>query len=82
MTTVIHYGTEPAGGVVVITPSDTTDLANATRAIRVKAAGDVKVRTVLGQDVVCAFESGETRPIKAVRVFSTGTTATTIEGMY
>lgn len=78
----IHHGTEPAGGVVLITPSDTADLANSTRAIRVEVGGDVKVRTVLGQDVVCAFTDGETRPIKAIRIFATGTTSTGIEGMY
>lgn len=80
--TIIHDNNMPAGGVVLITPSDTVNLTNATRAIRVEVGGDVRVLTTLGQDVVCAFLSGETRPIMALRVFATNTTATGIEGMY
>lgn len=71
----------PAMDVFQITPDDDNDLAVATRAIRVTVGGDVKLVTVGGQTVVCAFASGETRAIRAVRVLDTDTTATGIEGM-
>lgn len=78
----LHTGTESAGGIVSVTPSDTVDLTNASRAIRVATGGNVALITTLGQAVTCAFLSGETRPIKATRIKSTGTTATGIESMY
>lgn len=82
MASIPHNGTDSAGGVALVTPSDTVDLTNATRAIRVETSGDVKLTTVLGQSVVCAFEAGETRAIKATRIWSTGTTCTGIEAMW
>ena len=72
----------PATGVFTITPSDSADLAIATRAIRASGAGNI---VIIGQDGVtatCAFIAGETRAIRATRVNSTNTTATGIEGMY
>ncbi len=78
----IHYGDGPFKGVFLVTPNDTTVFTNFTRAIRATGAGNINLRTVLGQTVVCAFAAGETRHIMADKVLSTSTTATGIEGMY
>ena len=72
----------PASGVFLITPNDAVDLAISTRAIRATVGGTVKITGVDGVAVVCAISSGETRPIRAVRVWSASTTATGLEGMY
>ena len=72
----------PAQGVFAPAQSDTVDLAIATRYIRVTGAGAVKITGVDGVATVCAFAAGETRAIRAARIWSTGTTATGIEGMY
>ena len=74
--------TAPASGVFAVTPHDTNELANYTRAIRVSVGGNVKITGVDDVATVCAFLSGETRAIRAKRIWSTGTTATGIEGMY
>lgn len=71
----------PYAQVFVVTPNDGTDLTIFTKAIRVAGAGNVNLTTVGGQTVVCAFLAGETRQIRAKRILSTSTTATTIEGM-
>lgn len=77
-----HDGNGPYKGVFAITPNDTTVFTNYTRAIRATGAGNVNLRTVTGQVVVCAFAAGETRQIMADKVLSTSTTATGLEGMY
>lgn len=78
----IHDGNGPYKGVFTITPNDSTVFTNFTRAIRATGAGNVNLRTVTGQTVVCAFAAGETRQIMADKVLSTSTTATGLEGMY
>lgn len=72
---------DPAGDIIAVTPSDTVDLTKAARAIRVTTAGNVVLITRAGNTVTCAFLAGETRPIAATRILSTGTTATGIEAM-
>jgi hypothetical protein len=75
--------TSPAQGVVVVTPSDTNPLRNPTRAIRANTAGVIKCTFVDGTTALCNFAAGETRPISAVIIWSTGTTVSgVIEGMY
>jgi len=74
--------TDPANGVLVITPSNTAIIQESIRAIRVSVGGDVKITFPNGQVAVCAFNSGETRQIRAKIIWATGTTATTIEAMY
>jgi hypothetical protein len=71
----------PASYVFAITPDDDNDLAIHTRAIRANTAGDVVLVTAGGSEVTCKFAAGETRPIRAVRVLATDTTATGLEGM-
>lgn len=71
-------------GVISVTPSDTVNLAlGACRGIWVGVAGDVKVTTPRGNEVTYpAVVAGLAHPIKAVRIWSTGTTATTILALY
>ena len=71
-----------ATGVFLITPSDSVDLAIATRAIRANAAGTVKITGADDGITICNFLAGETRPIRAKRVWAAGTSATGLEGMY
>lgn len=73
---------------VAITPSDTTDLAQVTRAIHAHGAGsnhDVVVTLANdpdGSSITLAVSKGDILPIRVKRVWSTGTTATTIVGLY
>lgn len=73
---------QPAEHLWLITPSDTADLIRATRAIRCGGAGDLAVKTVGGEIIVIpSVVAGETLPIRAQKVYSTGTAATLIMGM-
>jgi len=74
--------TEPAYDAASITPSDTTDI-NTTRGLYVGGAGSVKVDTEGGNAVTFqGIASGSLLPIRATRVYSTGTTATNIVALY
>jgi hypothetical protein len=80
--TIVVDGINSASSVWIVAPSDSVDLAYTTRAIRVTVGGAVKINTLAGDTVVCAFLDGETRAIRATRIWATGTTATGLEGMY
>jgi hypothetical protein len=68
---------------VAITPNDAADLANSTIAIYVGTEGDLKVILTGGTTVtIPALAAGVWHPIRAVRIFATGTTATDILGAY
>ena len=69
------------GVVAPAAQSDTVSLVIPYKAIRVTAAGNVKIKDARGTDAVCAFAAGETRYITATRIYATLTTATGIEGM-
>jgi hypothetical protein len=73
----------PATSAVSITPHDTNDLDTVTRGIYVGASGDLKVDMVGGGTVIfVALVGGVIHPIQARRVYSTGTTATGIIGIW
>jgi hypothetical protein len=78
--------TSPATNAVVITPSDTTDLANVTRAIHVTGtSGLVAVTTqgmTTGTSVQIYVGQGSLFPIRVTRIWATGTTAAGILSMY
>jgi len=71
-----------------VTPSDTTNIPSVSTQdgsgndgciLYIGGAGDVKVLTVGGNEVVFAgLNAGSFMPIQVLRVFSTGTTATNI----
>ncbi len=66
---------EPPQNATTIVPSDSTDLPQPTRAIYVGTPGDLRVLTQGGQEVIYKNLSG-TKVLRAVRIFTTGTTAT------
>lgn len=73
----------PAQDVKTITPSDTTDLTTPFRGLMVGTAGDVKIKTL--NDTVIVLKNvvaGIVHPIGAKRVYTTGTTAVNIFGIY
>jgi hypothetical protein len=74
---------EPAVHGYAITPDNNTDLAYTTRAIWVGGAGAVKV-TLFGGDTVTlsGVAAGTLLPLRVTRVFSTGTDATLMVGLY
>lgn len=73
----------PAHSAFAVTPSDTVDLAIATRAIYVGVSGDIKVNMVgTGTVTFTGVPQGAVLPIRASRVYATGTTATTLIGVY
>jgi hypothetical protein len=73
----------PADNAFAITTDDDTDLTNFTRGLYVGVSGDVKVDLVASGTVVFTdLIAGVIHPIRAKRVYATGTTATNIVGLY
>ena len=74
--------TSPAVGAFAVTPSDTVDLAVPARGIYVGASGDLKVD--IGGDAITFVDiaAGVIHPLNVTRVYSTGTTATNIIGVF
>lgn len=73
----------PAVHAFAITKSDSTDLANVTRAIYVGGGGDIALVTVGGETVTLVGALvGWVYNIRATRVLSTGTSATNLVGLY
>ncbi|MDB4350214.1 hypothetical protein OAA38_00215 [bacterium] len=72
----------PAKDAFAISGNDSTDLAKSTRSIYVGGSGNIKLTTIDGSTVT--FNSaiaGSILPIRAKRIFSTGTTATNLIGL-
>lgn len=74
----------PAEHAFAITKHDTNLLTSNTRALYVGGAGDVTVDMVGGETSVLfsAVPAGTVLPIRATRVKSMGTTATSVVGLY
>jgi hypothetical protein len=73
----------PALNGFAVTPSDSVDLAAASRGIYVGVSGNVKVTTLNGDAVTfVGLAAGIIHPIAASRVWSTGTAATSIVAVY
>ena len=75
--------TAPASRAFEISPGDNADLTNVTRALWAGVTGTVKV-TMEGGDVVnlVGFPAGMPIPLRVRRVWSTGTSATSLVGFY
>ena len=71
----------PATRAFAITPDDGADLAEATRAINVAQSGAVRVMTVTGAVASVYIAAGTAFPIRATRVYATGTDAIGIVGL-
>lgn len=72
---------DPAVRIFDITPDDGADLAEATTALNVATPGTVRVTTVDGSVADIQIHPGHAFPIRAARVWLTGTTATGIRGL-
>ena len=68
----------PAIRVLTVTPSDTDDLAETSRAINVATSGTVRVTTVKGTTATVFVAAGIAFPIRVTRIWSSGTTASNI----
>lgn len=71
----------PADYGVVVAPNDAVDLVDASRALLIAVAGDVKMTLAGGQTLTVTLPAGW-HPIRAVRIWATGTTATGISAWY
>jgi hypothetical protein len=74
---------DPYTNAVAVTPHDTNDLTYVTRGVYVGGAGTVKVNMQdSGTVTFTGVPVGTLLPIRATRVYSTGTTATTILALW
>ncbi|MEO5620060.1 MAG: hypothetical protein ABIQ85_04005 [Cypionkella sp.] len=74
--------TAPALHATALTPSDSTPLSVATRAIYVGTAGNLRVEMVSGDVVtLTAVAAGAIYPLRVAQVMATGTTATNLVGL-
>lgn len=73
----------PAQGGAAVTPHDTNNLAIPTRGLYVGVSGNVKVDMIDGSTLTfVGLAAGIIHPLAVRRVYSTGTTATSIVGVY
>lgn len=68
----------PATTAAAVTPSDSTDLASASRALFVGTGGNLKVTMASGAVVTFEGVGAGWHPLQVRRVWATGTTATKI----
>jgi hypothetical protein len=74
---------DPYTNAVAVTPHDTNDLTYVTRGVYVGGAGTLKVNMQdSGTVTFTGVPVGTLLPIRATRVYSTGTTATTILALW
>ncbi|MEM6481216.1 MAG: hypothetical protein AAF922_04420 [Pseudomonadota bacterium] len=66
----------PASHAFDAVPSDTNDLPSVGRAVNVATTGTVRLTTSAGDTVTITVVAGVAFPIRAKRVWATGTTAT------
>ena len=73
----------PAQKLISITPSDSTDDASGPfRAVYVGVSGDLKVRDMYDNPItLVGLAGGLFHPVCCKRIYSTGTTATSILGV-
>lgn len=73
----------PARNAFAVSPHDTNELTNVTRGLYIGIAGNLKVTTVGGDTVTfIGVLAGTIIPIRAKIIWSTGTTATSMLGLY
>lgn len=68
----------PATDIINIIPDDTADLVSASRAINVAETGTVRITTITGTTATVFIAAGIPFPVRASRIWDTGTTATGI----
>ena len=73
--------TDPAASVFAISPDDGADLAQPTIALNVITPGKVHITAADGTEGTISIHPGHAFPIRALRVWQSGTTATGITGL-
>ena len=73
--------TDPAVSVFEILPDDGADLPQVTSALNVATPGTVRVTTEDGSVADVTVHPGQAFPIRARRVWLTGTSATGLRGL-
>ncbi len=63
----------PAENAAVVTPNDSTDLADTSRALYISGAGDLRVTMRSGQVVTFTAVAAGVFPVRVTRVHATGT---------
>lgn len=72
----------PADSAEVVTPNDTADLPNTSRALLLSASGWVTVDMIgIGTNIPLPLAAGY-NPIRVSRVYATGTDAVTIFALF
>ncbi|HDR28350.1 spike base protein, RCAP_Rcc01079 family [Rhodovulum sp.] len=72
----------PAVCLLAVEPSDTQDLAVASRGINVATSGSVRVTTIGGSTATVYVAAGGAFPLRVRRIWQSGTTASGIVVMY
>lgn len=72
----------PPSNAFNVTADDAADLAFTTRGLNVAQSGNVRLTTLGGDTVTVALSAGIVFPIRANRIWATGTTATGIVALY
>ena len=75
-------GSNPADGAAAVTPNDSADLSFVARALYIGGTGNIKIDTPNGDTVTFNSVPVGIFPVRANRVYSTGTTATNIVALY
>lgn len=72
----------PATDAFAITPNDTTNLGQATRALYCGSGGSLSITMLSGATVTFdSLPDGSLLPVRASKVLATGTTASSILGL-
>lgn len=72
----------PATGLASVTPDDATDLPITSRALNVASSGEIRLTTIRGDTETVYVAAGIAFPVRARRVWATGTTASGVVVMY
>lgn len=72
----------PASHLAPVTPDDANDLPATCRALNVAASGLITITTVGGSTATVYVNAGVAFPVRARRVWASGTTATDIVAMW
>jgi len=72
----------PALAIEEIVPDDVAELTYVTRALNVSASGIIRMETINGSIGDVFVGAGVAFPIRARRIFATGTTASGIRGLF
>lgn len=72
----------PPSHLYAVSPDDANDLPHATRGLNVGVSGSVRLTTVTGDTGVINVVAGVAFPVRAKRIWASGTTASSITALY